>query len=76
VQLLRRAVPNGVLAGQLAAGRYARQASGIRDGPRTTHAGERGATDGRRRLMPASSGVRSRFERLHGRHAATRFSHT
>jgi hypothetical protein len=59
---------------QLATGRYARHAEGIRETPTTTHAGDFGATDGRFKNIPASSGVRSRLARLHGLHAATRFS--
>ena len=40
----------------------------------TTHAVARGARHGRARRMPASSGVRSRLARLHGRQAAATFS--
>ena len=40
----------------------------------TTHAVERGARHGRRSDIPASSGVRSRLERLHGLQAAATFS--
>ena len=56
--------------------RYGFQASGTRATLTTTHAVARGARHGRARRIPASSGVRSRLGRLHGRHAAATFSHT
>ena len=54
--------------------RYGFHASGTRATLTTTHAVERGARHGRARRIPASSGVRSRLCRLHGRHAAATFS--
>ena len=56
--------------------RYGFQASGTRATLTTTHADARGAWQGRARRIPASSGVRSRLARLHGRQAAATFSHT
>ena len=61
--------------GQEAMARYGFHASGTRATLTTTHAVDRGARHGRARRMPASSGVRSRLARLHGRQAAATFSH-
>src|SRR5262249_52587589 len=62
--------------GQLALARYGFQTSGTRPTATTIHASSRGWRGERSRRMPASSGVRSRLRRLHGRHAAATFSHT
>jgi len=65
-----------VLAGhrQDANGRYWRQVSGTPLTDTTTQAVARGARQGRANRIPASSGVRSRLPRLHGRQAAATFS--
>ena len=57
-----------------ASNRYGRHVSGTPLTDTTTHAVDRGARHGRARRIPASSGVRSRLPRLHGRHAAATFS--
>ncbi len=60
---------------QDASGRYGRQVSGMPLTDTTTQAVARGARHGRASRIPASSGVRSRLVRLHGRQAAATFSH-
>ena len=60
---------------QDAIGRYGRHVSGMPLTDTITQAVARGARHGRASRMPASSGVRSRLVRLHGRHAAATFSH-
>ena len=60
---------------QDAIGRYGRHVSGMPLTDTITQAVARGARHGRASRIPASSGVRSRFVRLHGRHAAATFSH-
>ena len=60
---------------QDAIGRYGRHVSGMPLTDTITQAVARGARHGRASRIPASSGVRSRLVRLHGRHAAATFSH-
>ena len=59
---------------QLASARYRFQASGTRLTDTVIQASSFGARGGRASRMPASSGVRSRLRRLHGRQAAATFS--
>jgi hypothetical protein len=56
--------------------RYCFHTSGTRPTDTEIHANSRGACGWLASLIPASSGVRSRFRKLHGRHAAVTFSQT
>jgi hypothetical protein len=61
---------------QDARAKYGFHESGTRPTDTTIHASSRGVNGGRANRMFASSGVRSRLRKLHGRHAATTFVHS